>query len=93
MWPFKRTPPAKTGPEPVPDAILALPGQVQALEKRWEEIEYEWNDWYEKFRRLHARLARREARAKQEGDSPDGHDADPLAAARAALIQRKISRG
>jgi hypothetical protein len=34
--------------------------RIAALETRWRDIETEWNDWYEKFRILHLRLARRQ---------------------------------
>lgn len=34
--------------------------RLKALEDRWDVIETEWNDWYEKFRLLHLRLARRQ---------------------------------
>jgi hypothetical protein len=34
--------------------------RLEALEERWKEIETEWTDWYEKFRLLHLRLAKRQ---------------------------------
>lgn len=34
--------------------------RLQALESRWNTIEAEWTEWYEKFRLLHLRLAHRQ---------------------------------
>jgi len=58
---------------------LTQPGlkeRIRALEKRQEEIEYDWNDWYQKFRTLHARLAKQSVRAA-ERDAGGGEDGGP----------------
>jgi hypothetical protein len=60
--------------------------RIAALETRWRDIETEWNDWYEKFRILHLRLARRqkalEASEKESPSLTDGATgADPATAA------------
>ena len=66
--------------------------RIRALEKRLEEIEYEWNDWYQKFRTLHARLAKQSSREAErdaangdhaEGAGPDRDRADEAAGVRA----------
>lgn len=53
----------------------ALRERVKTLEDRWDVIETEWNDWYEKFRLLHLRLAKRqkaiEAAEHTESVEPD----------------------
>jgi hypothetical protein len=50
--------------------------RLTALEERWNTIEAEWTDWYEKFRLLHLRLAHRQKAAeKAEAESvssPEG---------------------
>jgi len=65
MWPFR----SKTEPE--------LRDQVRDLKRRFEEVEYEWADWYQKFRNLHARLAKAAKAAERDavGAGGDG-DAD-----------------
>lgn len=35
------------------------------LEEHMKDITYEWNEWYEKFDKLHLRLARRAQRAAE----------------------------
>src|SRR5439155_6046385 len=51
-----------------------LSRRVAALEKRIEVIDYEWADWYQKFRTLHARLAKQSklAAARDDGGDPEG---------------------
>jgi len=36
-----------------------------AIEDATKELQYEWNEWYEKFNALHLRLSKREKRSKQ----------------------------
>ena len=58
---------------------LTQPGlraRVRALEKRLEEVDYEWADWYQKFRTLHARLAKQVKRADAAREEPDDGGAD-----------------
>jgi hypothetical protein len=45
---------AKPSPEP------GLEKRLQTLEERWNTIEAEWTEWYEKFRLLHLRIAHRQ---------------------------------
>lgn len=52
MWPFPARPKVETKPE--------VEVRLQLLEKRLEEIEFEWTGWYDKYRRLYARLVKRE---------------------------------
>ena len=41
--------------EPMPD----VEARLSALEKRVDEIDVQWSEWYDKYRRLYARLAKR----------------------------------
>ena len=73
MWPFKK---------PAPD--LQLADLFAAIErnrqetKRWrEEIEMEWSDMFDRFRRLYAKIAKRAKDAESgaiggQGDSEVG---------------------
>lgn len=76
----------ETGPRPDPD----LEARVAALERRWETIDHEWTEWYDKFRRLHARLAKRQQRALAEDvpESTNGHPTITNPAALALLNRR-----
>jgi len=38
----------------------------EAIEAATKELNYEWNEWYEKFDKLHLRLAKRAARAEKQ---------------------------
>lgn len=49
----------------------------QLMEKRNDQIELEWSEWFDKFRRLYARLAKRVERSQNDdlevnrgGDAP-----------------------
>jgi hypothetical protein len=42
----------------------------------WKKIEVEWNEWFDKFRRLYARLAKRARDADDEGGVEVGRGAD-----------------
>jgi hypothetical protein len=53
FWPFFRR---NSSERPDPDVQKRL----QSLEDRWNTIEAEWTEWYEKFRLLHLRLAHRQ---------------------------------
>lgn len=91
MWPF-------TGRKPKPDQgpqLSDLERRVAKLEGRWDEIEIEWSEWFDKFRRLYARLAKRvHDDDKRSGEAPTespanglhmGRSINPLAA---ALLRR-----
>jgi hypothetical protein len=53
FWPFFGR---RSGKEEDP----GLEKRLTALENRWNAIEAEWTEWYEKFRLLHLRLAHRQ---------------------------------
>ena len=61
LWP-KEAPKTRAGREKdfVTHEQLEL-----ALETATKELEYEWNEWYEKFNTLHLRLSKREKRVSQ----------------------------
>ncbi len=46
-----------------------MTARVEVLERRIKAIEVEWDEWYDKYRRLYARLAKRVERAQT--DDPD----------------------
>lgn len=56
--------------------IVDLEKTVKRLEEEWAALDTEWTDWYEKFRLLHMRLAKRvkdaEAKDSREGDTQAG---------------------
>lgn len=41
------------------------------------DVEFDMNEWYEKFSTLHARLTKRVKRAADAPTVVNGHDADP----------------
>lgn len=50
---------------------FVTPEQLElALEEHMKEITFEWNEWYEKFDKLHLRLAKRAQRQKREAETP-----------------------
>lgn len=62
MWPFSRATEITTSDE--------LERRVAKLETRLEEFDVEWSEWYDKYRRLYARIAKR-----VERDSDSHQDA------------------
>lgn len=69
MWPWK----TKAGPDP--DLIADLVTRVLTLEKAVKVMDSEWTEMYDKFRRLHMRLAKRDQRAEDAPEGPNGHPA------------------
>jgi len=68
----------ETKPVQAPDPIASLESRVQELEHRIRAIDTEWTEMYDKFRRLHMRLAKRDQRDALE---PNGHPPiSPMAA-------------
>lgn len=61
--------------------VMQLEGQLADLEKPVRDLEMEWQDWFEKFRNLYARITRRIERAeKTETTEANGEDpVNPLA--------------
>lgn len=63
--------------------ILDLRNALGDLEKRVRDVEMEWEDWFEKFRNLYARITRRQQREaaepKENGLEPQP-SMNPLAA-------------
>jgi hypothetical protein len=82
MWPFTRRK-RERAVDP------SLYERLDDLEKRVNAIDVEWSEWYDKYRRLYARLAKRvHDDEQQQGKAPaDSHDhsevrtTNPLAAA------------
>jgi hypothetical protein len=59
MWPFRAKTEAKT------DARLTE--RVEELEREFKSIEIEWSEWFDKYRRLYARIAKRVERDEKDG--------------------------
>lgn len=63
--------------------------RLEALERRLKVIEADWDEWYDKFRRLYARLSKRVERGEEPTQEPAGaptprpghHTTNPLALA------------
>lgn len=52
--------------------LLALERRVNELEAKYSGIDVEWSEWYDKYRRLYARLAKRVSDdRKRDGDTPE----------------------
>lgn len=68
-------------------AVKALGDSVDEMAKPIRDIEMEWEDWFEKFRNLYARISRRQQREAKESEveqpAGDAHglppDANPAA--------------
>jgi hypothetical protein len=79
----------------------SLEARVALLEKRWEEVDLEWSEWFGKFRLLYQRISKRakvvEAAEEAEGVvQPDGNPVGPaipgLSPSQQRLQQQIISR-
>ncbi len=76
--------------------ILALRQDVDSLKKEMAVMRDEWEDWFDRFKRLHARIARRQQRDEQslerEDTQPGGSDVTPMTSLspRAQQVQREI---
>ena len=91
MWPFTRS-----SPEPEPD--LDVLARLDALEKRIETIDVEWSEWFDKFRRLYARLAKRVHDDEKRPEAPENPSngrsgAAPMNPLAAALLRRPGASG
>lgn len=48
---------------------------MDELTRKFEVIDAEWTEWFDRFRRLHARIARRQARDELRPDTEVREDA------------------
>jgi hypothetical protein len=62
----------KTKPEREADLLTALDLRLSALEAQVRTIDTEWTEMYDKFRRLHMRLAKRDQRDEDAPRAPNG---------------------
>lgn len=73
------------GKSPDSETEKRLSERVADLEKRMDSVEMEWSEWFDKFRRLYARLAKRQEREeKTDADGP-GRPQEARTDARAPL--------
>lgn len=67
-------------------------GRIEALERRLKVMEADWDEWYDKFRRLYARLSKRVERDEKDLTLPDNgrspHQPAPTMAPLAAQLLR-----
>jgi hypothetical protein len=76
--------------------ILALRRDVDELKAEMKVMRDEWEDWFDRFKRLHARIARRQQRDEQslerEAAQPGGEQETPISSLspRAQQVQREI---
>jgi len=52
---------------PEPDWIIRL----EAIERRMKVIEADWEEWFDKYRRLYARLSKRVEREESPQNAPE----------------------
>ncbi len=80
--------------------IADLEKTFKDLQDRFEGLDSEWTDWYEKFRLLHMRIAKRQAREEQQssreggtqaGESTGGNSVGTVLSPKARLIQEQIA--
>lgn len=83
MWPFRRKPGLR------PDELVRL----EAIERRMKVIEADWDEWYDKFRRLHARLSKRVARDEAEASASPADARTVTHPTRNPLAAALLSRG
>jgi chromosome segregation ATPase len=70
MWPFDRKPtkPPVAGSfdsqelGAIARRLDELARRVEGAEKKVETLDVDWSEWYDKFRRLYARIAKRQER-------------------------------
>lgn len=60
---------------------------ISILEKRVDEMGFEWDKWYGKFRSLYANMSRKAKQKDDDGDEYSPAD-EPINPAAAALLQR-----
>lgn len=83
MWPFPR--PRRLEPD--------WTGRLEALEKQVKVIVVEWDEWYDKYRRLYARLAKRASDAEKAAED-DPRPANGRPPARTlSLLAEALLRG
>lgn len=80
--------------------ISDLEETVKKLQDDYAGLDSEWTDWYEKFRLLHMRLAKRQEREEQrvsreggsqEGGSVSGGTVSAVLSPKQRLIQEQIA--
>jgi hypothetical protein len=62
----------KTKPVLNEDLLTALDLRVATLEAKVRTVDVEWTEMYDKFRRLHMRLSKRDQRDEDAPGSPNG---------------------
>ncbi len=76
--------------------ILALRQDVDDLKKEMAVMRDEWEDWFDRFKRLHARIARRQQRDEQSLEREDTQPGEGTVGVpsslspRAQQVQREI---
>ena len=66
MWPF----PAPTERKSETEQLRALGDRIAAIERELRTVGVEWSEWYDKFRLLYARIAKRVEREEKLQKGP-----------------------
>lgn len=61
--------------EPKPPTDWEL--RVETLERRFRALEADWDEWYDKYRRLYARLSKRVSDARKADEDVPGETNGP----------------
>lgn len=67
MWPFR--------PKTAPATDAGLDARLEEIERQLRTIDQEWSEWYDKYRRLYARIAKRVER--DADDAPQSREVAP----------------
>lgn len=62
----------------VDEIVVTINEERESRDRKIEQLDFEWTDMYDKFRRLHARIARRQQREdeNEELTEPEGQRVD-----------------
>lgn len=65
-----------SGSSPSADRQAKLEADLDKLSRKVSALEMDWNEWYDKFRRLYARIAKRQSR-EEELEAETSRQDDP----------------
>lgn len=85
MWPFTKPKPDET----LLNRVQALESRLDAMDRERKSLKLEWDDIFEKFSRLYARLVKRSKAELEDAEMPsdrktrtgEGDDINPAAMA------------
>lgn len=62
----------KTPSKPIEDQLRKLEHRLEDLERSFKGLDLEWTETYDKLRKLHSRLAKRDQRAQEDAGDTNG---------------------